>query len=243
MSRSWSGAAGFHVDMSGTPVTAPPLTLAAYVNMGSLTDSAGSKAIITSGASGGINNTFSLRVDTSGHVLAQTRNTGNAIATTSTTLAISGWHLIAAVFTSAASRFSWLDNGGNVLDTSSRTPTGVNAFRIGGELDDSQSRMNGLIAYAGVWNIDLTATQLLALYVAAGSGKDFRTVAKANLVDYWSLDTNASPEVPLYGSDNLTVTSATYSASNPTIAAYSAGGILLFPPGMNGMADLTGAMA
>jgi hypothetical protein len=70
--------------------------------------------------------------------------------------------------------------------------------------------MKGLIAHVAIWNIALADADVLLL--ASGPPNN---VQPANLIDYWTLNTNASPEVPLVGANNLTVTGTLYSSSDP----------------------------
>ena len=74
--------------------------------------------------------------------------------------------------------------------------------------------MNGKLAHAAIWNVALSDQEVASLkYLYPNQ------VAVANLVNYWPLTSNKSPE-PDYGSGNLplTVTGTTFSTDNPNIA-------------------------
>lgn len=232
MSRSFNGASGNHLNLASAPITAPAFSMGAWINPTSYAD----RVVLALGALGGINNCFTLRINASGNAVARTRNTGNADAVSSTTVPLGVWSYILAVYAGINDRRIYVAGGGKIIDTNSRTVTGVNTFVVGTEVDDSSARFAGLIAQPVIYNAVLSDANAVAL--AAGANP--QNVVLASLINYWTLNTNANPEVPVVGGSNLTVTGATYSASNPTVGAY--GKVVVGAALAGGFQELSGGL-
>jgi hypothetical protein len=127
------------------------------------------------------------------------------------------WRVMTGVFATHSSRSIYLDGTSKSTNSATRTTAAVDSIRISGDLATTPSvntPFQGSIAHAAIWNIALSDQQVASLLYLYPN-----QVAVANLVHYWPLLNNQSPE-PDYGSGNLplTVNGTTFSSSNPNIA-------------------------
>lgn len=132
-----------------------------------------------------------------------------------------GWHLFTgvAVDHTGTGRFGELDayypqkgTGGGLS-----APSAPNCMRISGT-PAGASNMNGLLAHVGFYSVVLTDAEIEIL-------RRFGPLAvqRANLVEYWPLTGNNSPE-PSYGSSatSMALTGAVaFSTDNPSFAVVS----------------------
>jgi hypothetical protein len=149
-----------------------PLTLAAWViRSGFTTQRIPLGIFYTSGAGTNLDGWF-LNTNTSAQVIAQTGDgTSTSGSTTTATMSANVWAHIGGVFTSSTSRTAYLNGVAATVNTTSRTPTASNKTSIGigysqnntvtGRFDD------GYIAEVGIWNVALTAADMLILATGA----------------------------------------------------------------------------
>jgi hypothetical protein len=152
---------------SSAPVTAFPLTIAAWVKCTSF----GGQAVCISNGAGLVQ----VSINASGQATAFARDDSQAqqfTATTATTAATTGtWNHIAAVFASASSRTAYLNGVASATNTSAITNSiaAYNRISIGSRFVGARdSFFNGDIAEVGVWNAALAANEI------AGLAKGFR---------------------------------------------------------------------
>lgn len=150
------------------------------------------------------------------------------------------WGHCAAVFASATSRTAYFNGTAGTANTTSRTPSGINRTELGRLLFESGSitnYMNGRLAEAGIWNVALSAADILQL----SKGVSPRLVRPEALVAYWPLVGRASPEPDLRGGFDLTLT-GTSQADHPRV--YCPGRRrTVFAPGVGGNTDYTASLS
>lgn len=224
------------------PVTATPLTIAAWVNPNSVGTLDGI-VHIGDAALGTVTQCFLLRMDASGQVNFYAADTaGNSAITTNTTatMTASAWNHAVGISTSAASRRSvlngnWAESGTN---TTGRTPTGVTDLTLGvfPNGGSPSNEWNGYIAHVAVWDIALSQAEVEAL----AGGANPLTIQNANLVAYWPMTNSGAVGEDVIGANTLTLSGNTaYSSENPTVDA--AGSPLILPHrSSGGMIDLSG---
>lgn len=227
MARSFSGSAQYLEYATAPPITAAPLTFAAWFNK---TGTGTSKYL------GGIadkdtnNHHFNFNISTANKVQATCNDGSGAVsAVTSTTITAATWMHAAAVFTSSTSRTAYLNGGGSGSETTSRTPSAaaLDNMCIGcvhlaagyfGPFD-------GLIAEWGLWNVDLDAAEIAAL----AAGVCPLLVRPTSLVAYYPLIGNNSPETDVRSAYAMTVTGAT-AAAHPRIYYQNKKAFYFSPP-------------
>ena len=204
------------------PVTATPLTIAAWVNPNSVGTLDGI-VHIGDAALGTVTQCFLLRMDASGQVNFYAADTaGNSAITTNTTatMTASAWNHAVGISTSAASRRSvlngnWAESGTN---TTSRTPTGVTDLTLGvfPNGGSPSNEWNGYIAHVAVWDIALSQAEVEAL----AGGANPLTIQNANLVAYWPMTDSGTVTEDVVGTNDLTLSGNTaYNAAAPTVDA------------------------
>ena len=149
---------------SSAPVTAFPLTIAAWVKCTTFT---GQAVCLGNGVALAM-----ITLTAAGQCQAFSRDNTftQQVATTATTAANTGdWHHIAGVFASASSRIAYLNGVASTENTSSILAATYDRIAIGSRFVGSRdSFFNGDIAEVGVWNGALTAGEI------AGQAKGFR---------------------------------------------------------------------
>jgi hypothetical protein len=148
------------ITTSSAPVTAAPLTIAAISANNSLTV----LRVIARIWDGTNDNRFETRYqgDVAGDPVRAFTAAAGAGANASSTAAYSAttWNHVTGVFASAASRTVYLDGGNNATNTTSRTPTGVNAVEI---IPGIGTGVNTDVAEVGIWDATLTADEIVSL--------------------------------------------------------------------------------
>lgn len=185
-------------------VTAPPFTISAWFKPNGDTASRESIAGVFDGSS-----------DTSYIVMAARTGRGGVLARngledadTVNTFTVGEWSHMICFVRSNTDREVMLngDSGNTGTNTNSSSNTGLDVTAIGMSRDNSPSHaFDGLIGEVGFWNAALTIEQGIRL----SKGISSLRIQAGNLVGYYSLYGNASPEVDFSGSVvNLTVTGA-----------------------------------
>jgi len=215
MARNFAAASSQYLENTSLPVSATPLTIAAWFKPVSAT---AAYFIGYLGASGSNINYWALATDTSGRVTA---STNGVTATTSTSVSAGVWAHGCAVFASATDRRAFLNGGGKGTSATSRTPS--SPVRLGVGCLDGSSRttfMNGDIAELAIWNVALSDAEVLML----STGVSPLMVRPDALKFYAPLMGRASPEPDYKGTFNLTLPAAAPTQSaHPRIFYFSSG--------------------
>lgn len=195
MARNFNGTSQ-HLDVTATPASATPLTLAAWWLPANTSTTMGIFNIWVA------QNEFLLQQNST-ILRAQASSTagGTASASTVATITANQWNHGAAVFTSATSRTVYLNGGNAQSNTTSITPSGLTTTTIGFRGLNGSNFVNGPIAEAGIWNVALSANEVAAL----AKGVPPRYVRPQSLVGYWPLWGLLSPEPDMSGNANAMV--------------------------------------
>lgn len=199
------------------PVTAAPLTLAAWVYpldittlqvVMSLQDDGGSSADafvlrLNGNAAGDKAVAYAFENGTSG-------NTGSSSAGA---FVANSWQHVAGVYTSATERLVYLGGVAGTADTSSRTPGAIVKTLIGiWSRSAGTNGANTRIAFAAIWNAALTSQEILSL----SNGAHPTHVRPASLVSCVDI-VGASPEIDLVDATTYTLNGSPAKIDNPRI--------------------------
>ena len=199
--------------LSSTSVesTAAPLTICLMINPANTTTN---YFIASVGDTAGDNEWFGLAArgaDTGDPIRAFTASGGpSAGAITSTGFSASTWQSACGVYTAANSRAAFLAGGSKGTETTSLTPSGIDATGIGFlNRATPAGFFNGDIAEVGIWNRALGDGEV------AGLGLGYSPTCYANTVGYYRMLTKTTTERDEFGSTriNLTYGSGTSTAS------------------------------
>lgn len=183
MAREFNGS-NQYLEIGSAPVTAAPLTLAAWAYFDTL--GSGREVMCLNDASATVQ-TFRL-VYSHGALamaaIAQDGSTGQA--NSSTTPSTGTWHHCCAVFSSTTSRTAYLDGGNSGSNATSISPSGIDrsniaAFRNG--TDPVVLHLDGRVAEAAIWSAALSAAEVASL----GDGFAPPLIRPDALVAYWPL--------------------------------------------------------
>jgi hypothetical protein len=211
MSRTFS-ANSDHLDCTAVHTTYP-YTVSLWAKAGSI---AGTQYYFTRGVGGTSDNFTGIRVSAS-QLQAIIRDTTNSSANATPAAPSTGaWELYTATFRNDTNRAAFINGANKGTAAVAKTLTAPDALRISGTLlatPTSFLQSGALVAHVGLWNIELADADILNLATKAPN-----LVQAANLIEYWPLTGNQSPE-PSSGSQatNFTVTGASYSTDNPII--------------------------
>lgn len=178
---------------AATPVVSgTPLSMAAWVNPDNVT---GDFGVISVGIEGDAFSFHCLELfgSTAGDpVRAASRGSSGGVvaATTSSGFSAGAWQHVAGVWSASNARAAYLNGGSKGTNTSSATPGTFDVTKIGIRPNSVTIPMSGLIANAAVWNVALTDAEILML---AQGALPF-DIRPANLVAYWPIVGNNSPE-------------------------------------------------
>ncbi len=174
------------------------------------------------------NNLCEIVFTTADRVGVRTRTSSNSHALSTVLTDTASWHMAVGVYgdtsTGAAttsSRSVYLDGAAASTEPTAKDPTSASTqLTFGGnEASTPTQDFQGYMAYLTVWNKALSSSEVASLY-NSGAGADPLTVANGNIIAYWPLTGNESPEIDQVGAFDLTVTGTTFSSDNPfTLAA------------------------
>lgn len=200
MARKFVAASSQKIIFGSAPATAVPLTLSCWWNP--VSNAVGQSIFELN--DNGTNGVFSIRQDSSGHILATTIQAASVTsATTSTTDSSGTWCHACATFTSTSARAAYLNGGGKGTDATSKTPSGINQTEIG---HGGGGFANGNIAECAIWNIALADAEVASL----ATGIPAWLVHPEALIFYAPLSMGYSPEINIISNTNTgTITGAT----------------------------------
>jgi len=193
MARSLARSSTQYLSLSSAVLTAAPITMACWVYPTTI-GSAGALTAMSLSRTNTNNNIFNLDL---GDFLAGDPVRAVAIesssivgvASTTTGYSTNEWQHIAAVFASSTSRSAYRNGTAKSTNTSSVSPSGVNATYIGawytgaGGSLDAAAFFDGRVCEAGIWNAALDDAEIAAL----ADGYSPLLIRPASLVAYWPL--------------------------------------------------------
>lgn len=159
MARTFDGSTQFFI--GNTPVTAAPMTMAAWINVADAADEC--IISITNGTTDANSNRIRL---VTGTLQARSQGAGGGgVAGTIGTVSTGTPAHVAGVFASTSSRTAYLNGTAGTPETSTRTPSGIDKIGIGvnASAGTNSERLNGAIWDAAVWDVALTAAEIAAL--------------------------------------------------------------------------------
>ena len=186
MARLFDDGSSEYLEVSSTPVTAVPLTIAAWFYMDDAVTWA-NRTLVNVVDSGSANNWFNLyvRAGDSNVVRAGTRSSsGWQYAESTTTYSASTWHHACGVWAAADDRAAYLDGANKGTEATSITPAGIDSIDVARLGDSSPGNyFSGSLAEIAIWIAALIDAEVAAL--AAGASP--LTIRPASLVAYWPL--------------------------------------------------------
>jgi hypothetical protein len=164
MAYGFTAASSQYLSTTATPVTSPPLTIAAWFfptsNVAGTICSIG----VTSGT-----NRQQIFYDPTGIGRARFAansldNSGQSESSIDNTITLNAWQHGAGVFTSSTERLAYHNGSAGLVNTVSRIPSGLNTITIGGRWNTTLgSLQTGRTAEVGIWNAALTAAEIASL--------------------------------------------------------------------------------
>lgn len=150
---------------ASTPITTTPLTLAAWWKAES---HAAVGTILEIGANGlaATEDSWSLRWTATPSLAARTAANGSSSQSVQTTGAADAtWLHVAGTFNSATSRIAYINGAAASEQVTSRPAAGVDTISIGRTTlsDTPTNYADGIVAHAAIWNVTLTAQEVLSL--------------------------------------------------------------------------------
>lgn len=162
MAYAFTTASSRYFSTASAPVTAAPLTIAAWFNFPS---TGANQAIVGINSVGDVNtNSFRLVINASNQLTAVTNAGTNA--SSSTPAATTGiWNHGCGVFAASNSRTAYLNGVAAAANTSSLTPAFLSTVTVGANINGSTvaGQANGSIAEVGIWNVALSAGEIVSL--------------------------------------------------------------------------------
>jgi hypothetical protein len=170
---------------------------------------------------------------------AQDRSAGGAsqAALTSAGYSASTLTHAAGVWNNSSSRVAYINGGSKGTNTTGTgtDPSAFDATYIGTRRNTSLGNYaDGTIAEAGIWNVALSDDEIASL----AKGISPLLIRPANLVAYWPLYGNNSPEIDPVGGFELTLTNSPTKGEHPRIFLPTAK-ILTFPTASSGSLNVS----
>ena len=161
-------------------VTAPPLTMACFFNP-SLFSGSDNIPMCVGGTADA--NMLDLQVPIAvkqAWAESGAASTYSHSAETQTAMVVGTWYHIAAVFASNTSRLVYRNGVAGTLDTTSIaiTPANLTQTFVGKSPSSGNNASHGSIAWAGFWNIDLSASDIMSL----SQGRSPKRVRPGNII-------------------------------------------------------------
>lgn len=200
-----------HLDVASATLAAPPLTMAAWVKPQALGTA---MQLFNVGTSGSNIQRMAISLVAAGAArMSDVDATLHEVISGGGILETANWHLVVgvAVDHTATGRAAYLDGANKVANAGGLSaPSAPNAMRINCTLSGANSS-NALIAHVALWDIVLSDAEILQLFSVPPN-----QVRLADLVEYWPLTQNLSPE-PSLGTTphSMIVTGSTYSLDDP----------------------------
>jgi hypothetical protein len=185
-------------------VTAYPWTWACWFLIDTTT---GVKTLMAEGDLAGLANYWALAPSENALTFFVQSTAGSDTAfIPSPTLSAGTWYHACAVGRATALIDLYLNGGNKASTVTARTPAGLDNTTLGvSRLSSDLNWHDGRIAEACLWNVALSDAEVAEI---ADPLTDPRTVQGANLIAYWPLCGDASPEPDEIGSNDLTVNGA-----------------------------------
>lgn len=190
MSRNFSS--GNYLEATLGALAAPtPMTIAAWCK-----PSATALGTMFSIGDSNTGNYVALGSDGTGRVFLETA-TPNSDSFSVGTMGTGTWRHAAGVTSSVTNHLAYLGGVAGTADTTSVNPTTLDRTTIGALVQTGSriSPFSGAVAHCAIWNIALSAAEIAAL----AAGRNPLTIAKANLVGYWPVFGDSSPEPDFSG--------------------------------------------
>jgi hypothetical protein len=210
MARSFVSASTQSLSLATAPVTAAGFTCAAWANVTNIT---AYHPVLTLEDTGGSGHNWILYMnggDAGDFVSFQAYDGSSKVANSATAYSANTWHHVAGIEAASNSRTAWIDGVSGAANTTAATPTGIDRTLVAGRIVLSAINLNGLIRWPAVWNVVLSAGEMLML----ARGVSPKNVRRENLVFFVETD-----------NDRELITNTTMTANNgPTVG--------LDPPGL-----------
>lgn len=162
MAYAFTTASSRYLSTSSTPVTAVPLTIAAWFNF---PNTGANQAIVGINSVGDVNtNAFRLVFNGFNAVVAVT-NAGPNVSSSTPAATTGIWNHGCAVFAAVDSRTAYLNGVAATTNTSPLTPAFLSTVLVGASINGSTvaAQANGIIAEVGIWNVALSASEITSL--------------------------------------------------------------------------------
>lgn len=210
MARNFNGSSQ-HGE-AALSLAATPLTLAAWYRP---SNTSGIRHILALGNSGD-DTQNAIRGNNATLQAASFAGGSSASADIAAALTVGTLVHVAGIFRGATDRSIYVNGGGRVNNTTSRTVSSFSRARIASRARTTVAEYGaGDIAEAAIWNIDLSDAEIAAL----GRGLSPLVIRPQFLVEYWPLLGRTSPEPGLIGSLPVTLTNSPTQASHPPMRA------------------------
>jgi len=203
-------------------VTAYPFTFAVWVKA---TDETSDHVLLGVGKSAAADDFHGLDLNGSSgdYCRARTRAGGaSAVQAIDGNYTANTWHLCVGVYTNATSRKAQLDSGDPTENTTSQTAVGMNQTILGKSPHSALSSFcDCKLAHVAIWDVALTDVELDQL----AGGVNPQDIQAGNLVEYWSLATDANGLNGNNWTPNTTSGAITYdTGDNPAVNPPASGG-------------------
>lgn len=210
MSRVFDGTNSHFLSVASATVSGFPVSFSAWVKLASL---GALRYVFDIGTSGVSSNSKQLTITAGDIPQCSITSISGGNAGSPASIQDANWHLISGSMAAANSLAVYLDGANKGTGAGVINPSAPNIMRISGA-PSGTTNVNGLIAYVGLWNIALSDADHAALALGTPD-----LVQPANLVEYWPLTGNQSPE-PSYGTSphSMILTGTSFSPDNPIFA-------------------------